>query len=43
MEMKDVPVGFGQVGGQDTRDGQIVPPIQPRRGPQSQIPIRGVT
>ena len=31
MEMEDVPVGFGQVGVQDARVGQMVPPIQPRR------------
>ena len=41
MEMEDVPVEFGQVGVQDTRVGQMVPLIQPRRGPQSQIPIEG--
>ena len=32
-------MGFGQVGVQDARVGQMVPPIQFRRGPQSQIPI----
>ena len=40
--MEDVPVGFGHVGMQDTRVGQMVPPIQPRRGSRSQIPIGGL-
>ena len=37
--MVDVPVGFGPVGVQDARVGQMVPPIQSRGGPRSQIPI----
>ena len=39
MEIEDVRVGLGQVGVQDTRVGQVVPPIQPRRGPRSQITL----
>ena len=41
VEMEDVPVGFGQVGVLDARVGQMVPPIQSRRGPRSRIPIEG--
>ena len=41
MEMEDVPGAFGQMGLLDARVGQMVPPIQSRRGPQSQIPIGG--
>ena len=39
--MEDVRGGFGLVGVLDARVGQMVPPIQPRRGPRSQIPIGG--
>ena len=34
-------MGFGQVGVQDARLGQMVPPIQSRRGPRSQNTNRG--
>ena len=40
-ETEDMLVGFGQLGVQDARVGQMVPPIQSRRGPRSQILMGG--